>query len=331
MAKDKRRSIQTKIWSDPWVESLNPKQKLLWIYLLTNSHTNLLGVYEISIKRICFETELKKEAVKNAFEGFESVKKAYYKNNHVIIPNFIPNQEMNNNMWKAAIAKFNELPKSIKNIYKEKALKGFERLKNICEAFEKYEIESESESESEEKKGEEGKEDEEDEQKTEDSDKDKDKDKDNKKNKGDKSPDFSNESFFDDETFYNLPTKQCKKIANRINQKQFELSKSFTQYQKNQFPELVKNDSIKKYLKGADTVRLLIEQDDFSFEKIKKALKWGLRDDFWNDKILSLAAIRKKSKNGNEKFVNLYKMYMNKHKDSVTEKNAKLLKKHLEE
>lgn len=141
---------------------------------------------------------------------------------------------------------------------------------------------------------------------------DRDIEKDIKKEKAmvDKSPDFSNESFLDDGTFHNLPNKQCKKIANRINQKQFELSKSFIQYQKNQFPELVKNDSFKDILKGADTVRLLQEQDEFEFDNIKDALSWAVRNDFWSDKILSLAAIRNKSNNnGNKKFVNMYRNY----------------------
>lgn len=132
-----------------------------------------------------------------------------------------------------------------------------------------------------------------------------------KESNGQNSKNLPNHSFLPNNKFKNLP-KKYQKIANRINEDQFELSKDFIEYQKNQFPELIKNDSFKDILKGADTIRLLQEQDEFEFDSIKNALFWGIRDDFWADKILSLATIRKKSKsNGSKKFINMYRNYKN--------------------
>ena len=51
----KLRSVNTAFWSDPWVEDLTPSEKLLYIYFITNEKTNMLGIYELSIKKISFE------------------------------------------------------------------------------------------------------------------------------------------------------------------------------------------------------------------------------------------------------------------------------------
>ncbi len=47
--------LDTKMWSDPWFEGLNPKAKLLFIYLWTNNHKNLPCLYEITKSTISNE------------------------------------------------------------------------------------------------------------------------------------------------------------------------------------------------------------------------------------------------------------------------------------
>ena len=71
----KLRSINTAIWSDTWFEDLTPNEKLLFIYLITNEKTNMLGVYEASVKKISFETGINKETVSKALKGFETIGK----------------------------------------------------------------------------------------------------------------------------------------------------------------------------------------------------------------------------------------------------------------
>lgn len=53
------RSFSTGTWQDPWFETLSPKAKLLFIYLWTNDVCNQAGCYEISLRRVEFETGLK--------------------------------------------------------------------------------------------------------------------------------------------------------------------------------------------------------------------------------------------------------------------------------
>ena len=154
---NKLRSVNTKMWSDSWFEELNPTQKLLFIYLITNGKNNMLGVYEISMRKISFETGIDKATIEKALEGFERIGKVKYVNNFIILSNFIKNQSYNTNMKKSAITTYNELPCDIKFedlqlIDTEDVYKGFQTL---CKAFgmlRKIEDEDEDENESEREK-----------------------------------------------------------------------------------------------------------------------------------------------------------------------------------
>lgn len=148
---EKLRSVNTKFWNDPFIETLDNKEKLLFLYLLTNPLANILGIYEISLSRISFDTGLTIDTVEKALKGFERNLKVYYLDGFIILANFQKNQNMNSNMEKGAIELFKKLPNKVKTLVIDKALKGFERLSNGFKDFEKYESESEIESEDENK------------------------------------------------------------------------------------------------------------------------------------------------------------------------------------
>ena len=42
-----KRYISTTFWDDEWVQSLDFTEKGLYLYLLTNSLTNIAGVYKL--------------------------------------------------------------------------------------------------------------------------------------------------------------------------------------------------------------------------------------------------------------------------------------------
>lgn len=148
---DKLRSVNTRFWGDPFIEQLNPSEKLLFLYLLTNPLSNLLGVYEITIKRICYDTSLTKETVTNGLKRFEKDKKAFYKDNFIILPNWLKNQRLNSNMKIAVAKEFSALPNELKdNILgngSESLSNGSKGFEMIRECLGKYEIEIEVESE----------------------------------------------------------------------------------------------------------------------------------------------------------------------------------------
>lgn len=57
------RVVKTNFWKDSLVDSFSPEDKYFWLYLLTNPQTNLLGVYQISVRVMSFEMGYSTEAV----------------------------------------------------------------------------------------------------------------------------------------------------------------------------------------------------------------------------------------------------------------------------
>lgn len=145
----KLRSVSTAVWSDVWFEDLTPAQKLLWLFLITNEKTNMLGIYEVSIKKISFETGVNKSDVEKALKQFEKDGRVKYQSNHVILTKFLKHQNFNTNMKKSAIDVYNNLPKELKKnsltLDKSKPLESFETLSNHLGIVRKVEVEYEEE------------------------------------------------------------------------------------------------------------------------------------------------------------------------------------------
>ena len=74
----KKRRIQTKFRSDPYIQDLDTDSKLLYIYLFTNEHTNIAGIYEISLRTISFESGISLKKVSEILGSLQNDKKAYY-------------------------------------------------------------------------------------------------------------------------------------------------------------------------------------------------------------------------------------------------------------
>mgnify|MGYP003967556755 FL=1 len=115
----KQRVVNDSFWTDPYVEDLDPSEKLLFIYLLTNPLCNVAGIYEIKIKRIAYETGFDKEMVEKILGRFEKDDKLMKKDDWLIVVNFAKNQANNPNILKGMQRIIGELPDKIK------ALKGF--------------------------------------------------------------------------------------------------------------------------------------------------------------------------------------------------------------
>lgn len=129
---DIRRSINTKIWDDEWFEELSSEQKLVFLYLLTNQNTNILGIYQLSIKRIAYDTDLPKETIRKALEDFEKAGKVFYlEDNYIVLVNWLKNQSLNPNMKKAALSIISQLPNSLRTrLLLSENFKDFESLSN---------------------------------------------------------------------------------------------------------------------------------------------------------------------------------------------------------
>lgn len=84
----KNRMINTRFWDDDWVVRLNPLEKLLFLYLITNPNTALTGCYELSLRRIAFDTGIDESALKNIFRRFMADGKIAYIDGWVLIRNY---------------------------------------------------------------------------------------------------------------------------------------------------------------------------------------------------------------------------------------------------
>lgn len=65
------RTIRRTFWTDPYIESMPPARKLLYIYLFTSPHTNNLGVLNTTTRRIAFETGMTEDEVKEHLNVLE--------------------------------------------------------------------------------------------------------------------------------------------------------------------------------------------------------------------------------------------------------------------
>ena len=93
----KNRYINTKFWDDEYISELEPIQKLLFLYIITNSLTNICGVYEITLKRICFDTGISQKDIMDILEKFDKDLKIKYSNGWIGIKNFIKHQKVSDN------------------------------------------------------------------------------------------------------------------------------------------------------------------------------------------------------------------------------------------
>jgi hypothetical protein len=128
------RSVSTAFWSDPLVEELNPHEKLLFLYLITNEKTNMLGIYENSVKKTAFETGLTTAQVEAIYKRFEELGRVRRLNGWLMVLNFAKHQNYNTNMKKSAIDCYLALPEELQNpdlqIDRDNPAEGFERILN---------------------------------------------------------------------------------------------------------------------------------------------------------------------------------------------------------
>lgn len=99
-----QRYIDTSFWDDAWIQELDPSEKLLYIYLLTNPLTNIAGVMELTVKRMSFDTGFNADTINHILTKFENAKKVYKYKNYIIIRNFPKHQQIENEKILKGIA-----------------------------------------------------------------------------------------------------------------------------------------------------------------------------------------------------------------------------------
>lgn len=94
----KNRMLNTKFWSDNYISDLDPSEKLLFLYFITNPYTNICGIYEITLKQIALDTGFDKEMVLKILNRFKEDNKIYYINGWICVKNFTKHQKASGNV-----------------------------------------------------------------------------------------------------------------------------------------------------------------------------------------------------------------------------------------
>jgi hypothetical protein len=132
MANSKMRQIDTKLWQRRWFQNLSHEGKYLYLYLLTNPHSNLSGVYEIMDRQVIFDTGL--ENVERVFNEMAEKGEVYRFQDFVIIARFPDNHNWQTSwpIGKAYINELKDLPPNLLNyIKKTKYVEHYKPLSDV--------------------------------------------------------------------------------------------------------------------------------------------------------------------------------------------------------
>jgi len=97
-AKVTKRYLDDDFWSDSFVETLPCKVKLFYIYLFTNKSVRPGGIYELTPRKIAFETGLDETEISTYFEAVKDKVAWHPQTGFVWIKNFVIHQ-CNNPNW----------------------------------------------------------------------------------------------------------------------------------------------------------------------------------------------------------------------------------------
>ena len=118
----KQRYVQDSFWTDPYIETLKPNEKLVFLYYLTNPLCNIAGIYEIRNSRVSYELGISEKEIEIIKNKFVKDKKVLAINDWILLVNFAKHQSLNPNVKAGMIRIIKALPSLVK------ALKGFESL-----------------------------------------------------------------------------------------------------------------------------------------------------------------------------------------------------------
>lgn len=91
--------INTKFWSDSYISNIDPLEKLLFLYFLTNPYTNICGIYELPLKQIALDTGIDRDNLEKVFlPRLKKAGKIYYIDGWVYIKNFRKHQKSSGNI-----------------------------------------------------------------------------------------------------------------------------------------------------------------------------------------------------------------------------------------
>lgn len=105
------------MWSDDWFYELDPSEKLLWVFLLTNPRQNVAGIFEASLSWICSYTGFDKQVVEMILRRFEETDKIRRHKNWIVIVNHYKHQSLSPKIEEGIARIIKDIPPEIRYIY----------------------------------------------------------------------------------------------------------------------------------------------------------------------------------------------------------------------
>ncbi|GAB6161927.1 hypothetical protein JCM12298_10860 [Desulfothermus naphthae] len=135
-----KKYVSSHFWDDNYIVELDPTEKLLFLYLLTNPLVKISGVYKIPLKKIAFDTGLEQDIIRKILKKFEEAGKIFYDKGYIIIPNFPKYQSYNSNIIESIQEDINYLIPILKySIGFQRLLKNLSKIdkafESLLEAF----------------------------------------------------------------------------------------------------------------------------------------------------------------------------------------------------
>lgn len=146
----KNRMINTKFWSDGWIVNLDPLERYLYLYFLTNEHTNICGIYELPLRIMARESGIDDDMLNRMIKKMSD--KISYFNGWIYIKNFIKHQKTSGNVKLGIENGLKEIPKEIMSKFNKEldtplCVIDTPRHSPILELESEFELESKSEPE----------------------------------------------------------------------------------------------------------------------------------------------------------------------------------------
>lgn len=270
------RTVKVCMWSDPWFEDLDATEKLFYLYLFTNEHINNAGIMSVSKKKMAFESGVEISTIDGILKSFNDAGKIVVSGDNVWVVNFIRHQTSTSPKMLSSIAK------ALEEIEDRSLIDTVLERYNTLSIPYQYPI-----------------------------------------NTVPVPPPYptgnrnieGNNKKLSCGTSADDSTSEGKKPLGKTTQQAMDtygdFARKFQEHVSAEMGNLAPKLTDALILKGAVAVDQCVRIDGFSFEDIRGALNWAVRDDFWRNQVLSLGCLRSK-KNGagdQTKFQKLFTRY----------------------
>jgi len=83
----KTRIVYTKLWQDTWFKNLEPREKYLWLYYISNEDINIIHLFELPNEKAEYHTGIKQNDIQKIKEKFEQEGKIKSYKDYIFLSN----------------------------------------------------------------------------------------------------------------------------------------------------------------------------------------------------------------------------------------------------